>query len=98
MGIFDEGLKVCEDYDLWLRITAKYPILFLDDPLIYKYGGHVDQLSKTPDGIEQYRIQSLEKILLSKKLTESQFDSAKAMLINKLEIFSIVHESILSQG
>ena len=88
IGVFDENLKVCEDYDLWLRITSKYPVLFLDEPLINKYGGHEDQLSKTPTGIEQYRIQSLEKILSELILTNSQFDSAKSMVLTKLQIFS----------
>ena len=88
IGLFDEKLKVCEDYDLWLRISAKYPVLFLDEPLINKYGGHEDQLSKTPEGIEQYRIQSLEKILGSDLLSESQFQSAKDMLLRKLRIFA----------
>jgi len=46
VGLFDESLDVCEDYDLWLRITAKYPVLFLDQPLIKKFGGHTDQLSR----------------------------------------------------
>ena len=45
IGLFDESLKVCEDYDLWLRITSNYPVLFLDEFLIKKYGGHEDQLS-----------------------------------------------------
>jgi len=88
IGLFDENLKVCEDYDLWLRVTSKYPVLFLDEPLIKKYGGHDDQLSKTPEGIEQYRIQSLEKILQEGQLTQSQFQSAKNMLIHKLKIFA----------
>jgi len=87
-GLFDESLRVCEDYDLWLRITAKYPILFLDELLIKKYGGHKDQLSRVPEGIEQYRIQSLEKILVSSLLTESQLYSAKVMLLKKLSILS----------
>lgn len=88
VGLFDESLRVCEDYDLWLRITAKYPILFLDEFLIKKYGGHKDQLSKVPEGIEQYRIQSLEKILVSSLLTESQLSSLKVMLLKKLSILS----------
>ena len=88
IGLFDESLKVCEDYDLWLRITSKYPVLFLDEFLIKKYGGHEDQLSKTPDGIEQYRIKSLEKIMSSNLLPESQFQAAKDMLITKLQIFA----------
>ena len=88
VGLFDEKLKVCEDYDLWLRISAQYPVLFLDELLINKYGGHEDQLSKTPEGIEQYRIQSLEKILSDGTLTNSQFESARSMLLTKLQIFA----------
>ena len=88
VGLFDESLTVCEDYDLWLRITANYTILFLDRPLIKKYGGHADQLSRVPDGIEQYRIQSLEKILSMSILDQDQFLSAKDMLIHKLKIYS----------
>ena len=88
VGAFDESLTVCEDYDLWLRVTAKFNILFLDEPLIKKYGGHLDQLSRVPEGIEQYRIRSLEKILSMGSLTETQFRSAKNMLIHKLNIYA----------
>ena len=88
VGLFDESLDVCEDYDLWLRITAKYPVLFLDQPLIKKFGGHSDQLSRVLGGIEQYRIRSLEKILTSKSLSGSQFEAAKDMLIHKLQIYA----------
>ena len=88
IGIFDESLKVCEDYDLWLRITSKYPVVFLDIPLIYKYGGHADQLSKVNDGIESYRIQSLEKIIKSVSLSNEQKVMAVNALINKMKIFS----------
>ena len=88
VGLFDESLKVCEDYDLWLRITAVLPILFLDQPLITKYGGHADQLSRVDYGIEQYRISSLEKILRSKSLSNSQSKNAISQLLKKLKIFS----------
>ena len=88
VGAFDESLTVCEDYDLWLRVTAKFNILFLDEPLIKKYGGHLDQLSRVPEGIEQYRIRSLEKILSMGSLTETQFRLAKDMLIHKLNIYA----------
>ena len=88
IGIFDESLRVCEDYDLWLRITSKYPVVFLDIPLIYKYGGHADQLSKVNDGIESYRIQSLEKIIKSGLLSDEQKVLAVNALVNKMKIYS----------
>ena len=88
IGIFDESLRVCEDYDLWLRITSKYPVVFLDMPLIYKYGGHADQLSKVNDGIESYRIQSLKKIIKSGFLSDEQKVEAVNALVNKMKIYS----------
>ena len=88
VGLFDESLKVCEDYDLWLRITAVLPVIFLDEQLITKYGGHSDQLSRVDNGIEQYRIKSLEKILRSKSLSADQSKSAKLHLLKKLKVFS----------
>jgi len=33
VGLFDESLPECEEYDLWLRIAAHYPIGFINDPL-----------------------------------------------------------------
>ena len=88
IGIFDESLRVCEDYDLWLRITSKYPVVFLDIPLIYKYGGHAGQLSKVNDGIESYRIQSLEKIIKSDILSSQQKAIAVNTLVNKMKIYA----------
>ena len=87
VGWFDETLPICEDYDLWLRITAKFPVLFIDDPLIIKYGGHRDQLSRSVDGIEQYRITALEKILKGPNLTKTDRSAAVQMLIKKLNIY-----------
>ncbi|MFH2000845.1 MAG: glycosyltransferase, partial [Planctomycetota bacterium] len=62
-GLFDESFPVCEDYDLWLRITARYPVGFIDQPLTIKRGGHEDQLSKRLDTMDFYRVNAIEKIL-----------------------------------
>jgi hypothetical protein len=88
VGYFDKDLKVCEDYDLWLRITAKFPVLYIDEPLIKKYGGHADQLSKVKDGIESHRIKVLEKLIMQ-QFTSGQKNAMLKMLIEKLTIFSI---------
>lgn len=33
VGLFDESLPECEEYDLWLRIAKHYPIGFINKPL-----------------------------------------------------------------
>ena len=87
VGVFDENLPACEDYDLWLRISSRYPVHLIDTPLIIKRGGHQDQLSKAP-GLDRFRIQSLEKIIESGRLTESQYRAAVSTLKAKCTIYA----------
>jgi len=86
LGLFDESLPACEDYDLWLRITARYPVLYCDTPLIIKYGGHEDQLSQQHWGMDRFRIQALQKCLADDQLKEEDRIAAQKMLIRKLTI------------
>jgi len=62
VGVFDENLEVCEDYDLWLRVALENEIGLVDKKLIAKYGGDEDQLSVKHWGMDRFRVQSLEKI------------------------------------
>ncbi|NWG02170.1 MAG: glycosyltransferase, partial [Syntrophaceae bacterium] len=63
VGLFDEALPVCEDYDFWLRVSARFPIFFINRKLIIKRGGHPDQLSQRSWGNDRYRVMALEKLL-----------------------------------
>lgn len=87
MGGFDESLPACEDYDLWLRISCRYPIYLIDDPLVIKRGGHEDQLSSTP-GLDKFRIQALQKIIASANLTPVMREAATAVLVQKCHIYA----------
>jgi glycosyltransferase involved in cell wall biosynthesis len=87
VGFFDESLPACEDYDLWLRVSCRYPIYLIDTPLIVKRGGHPDQLSKAP-GLDKYRIQSLVKILESNLLSPDQRAAAVKVLKKKTAIYA----------
>ena len=60
---FDENYTVCEDYDLWLRLLLDNPIGFIDEPLINKYGGHEDQLSRRFFAMDFWRVQTLSNLL-----------------------------------
>ena len=86
VGGFDEAFPACEDYDLWLRITAREPVHYLEQALVRKYGGHEDQLSTTVWGLDRYRILALEKILSEKILLPEDQLLTKETLIGKLRI------------
>jgi len=87
IGLFDEKLPACEDYDLWLRISTQYPVHLIDTPLIIKRGGHDDQLSKSP-GLDKYRIYAIKKIIDENKLSKNQLTAAVKVLVEKCNIYS----------
>jgi len=71
VGVFDESLRVCEDYDLWLRILCKHDIGLLDKTLITKHAGHDEQLGFAKD-MDKIRIKVLEKLLKNCKNEEKK--------------------------
>ena len=87
VGVFDETLEVCEDYDLWLRISARYPIHFIETPLIIKRGGHEDQLSKQGKGQDRFRIKALVKLLEEDYISPHQREIAWRELVRKSTIY-----------
>ncbi len=87
VGCFDENLPACEDYDLWLRICCRHPVAFIEEPLIVKYGGHADQLSRRHWGMDRFRIQALDRLLREAPLSAPQRAAARAMLHKKAAIY-----------
>lgn len=90
VGLFDEQMPACEDYDLWLRICSRFPIYLIDRPLTIKRGGHRDQLSRTP-GLDKFRIYALVKILAQPAetgLNTAQRHTAIRALIRKCGIYA----------
>jgi len=67
IGVFDESLEVCEDYDLWLRIASQEKIGLVYKKLLIKYAGHKDQLSFKHWGMDRFRVLALQKLLKSLK-------------------------------
>ena len=85
-GLFDENLPACEDYDLWLRICLYEKINFVPLPLVIKYGGHPDQLSRTVPVLDQYRIVALTKLLDNDELGRRQLRAVKNVLEKKINL------------
>jgi glycosyltransferase involved in cell wall biosynthesis len=72
VGLFNESLPACEDYDLWLRILCRHSAHFVSEPLVVKYGGHDDQLSRAVPFLDRYRIRALLDLLTWGDLSERQ--------------------------
>lgn len=86
VGLFDESLPACEDYDLWLRICATHPVLFVEEALLEKTGGHDDQLSRKHWGMDRFRLQALAKLLRSRSPTSVQLIQAQSVFNQKYNI------------
>lgn len=87
IGLFDESLPACEDYDLWLRISLTHPIYLIDQPLIVKRGGHDDQLSRSW-GLDRYRIASITKLLDREVLPADQREAAVRVMRKKCLVYA----------
>ena len=88
VGRFDAGLPACEDYDLWLRICAREPVLYVSETLVRKYGGHADQLSRKHWRMDRFRVRALEKILATDWLSPEYRIAAEEMLVKTATILA----------
>lgn len=92
VGMFDELMPACEDYDLWLRVAWQYYIGFIPKKLIVKYGGHSDQLSSALWGMDRFRVYALCKLIASYGLLLPE------AYINKAVEVALQKCSVLYQG
>ena len=88
VGPFDESMPACEDYDLFLRLTCRFDVHFLDEELVVKYGGHADQLSRAHFAMDRFRVLALDRVLVESKthLNAEERDAAVEMLLKKARI------------
>lgn len=75
---FDESLAVCEDFDLWLRLSVHTPMHLASDVVINKHAGDFEQLSASVLSLEPYRVEAL--------LKHREDSRAKEMIEKKLAI------------
>lgn len=60
VGMFDITLRSVEDWDMWIRIAARYPLAVIKEPLVY-YRQHSSNMSKNWRVMEQAFHQVIEK-------------------------------------
>lgn len=88
LGGFDEDMEACEDYDLWLRLAARYQVLYVPEKLIVKRGGHPDQLSRRVWGLDRFRIKSLAKLIRDETIRNEYRLAALDELRRKCAIYA----------
>ncbi|TKB11173.1 glycosyltransferase family A protein [Desulforhopalus sp. IMCC35007] len=89
VGVFDEKMNCCEDYDLWLRVSASHEFLLIDAPLTIKEGGRKDQLSHIHRiGMDERRIYSIKKLLDTGELSPGRYKKAMAEFERKINVFA----------
>ena len=87
VGLFDEDLPACEDYDLWLRISCRYPVYLIPQDLVVKEGGHSDQLSGRYKGMDRFRIRAMVKLVQTGSLNTAQKKALLEQLSRKCHIY-----------
>jgi len=87
VGLFNETLPACEDYDLWLRITHRRPVGLIAAEHLIRHGGHADQLSSRYTGNDRYRIRAIMDLLASGCLSNEQRRLALEELTWKCRVY-----------
>ncbi|MGM0440987.1 MAG: glycosyltransferase family 2 protein [Elusimicrobiota bacterium] len=88
IGMFDENLPACEDYDFWLRVAAGHPVYLIDRVLTEKEGGHAGQQSQKYMGMDRFRVRAITKIMDSGNLSQKQYKNAFTELKRKCNIYA----------
>jgi len=101
VGLFREDFPVCEDYDLWLRITSQYPVAFVPQALAKKYGGHPDQLSRKYHSMDYYRVLAMASQLRGSILPPDKIEKTAQELIRKSKVLLqgyLKHQNLTHYG
>ena len=87
-GLFDESLRCCEDYDLWLRVSAYEKFLLVEKRLTVKNGGRGDQVSNLfRIGMDRFRIQALAKLVRDTSVPQDRRNDACQELMQRCTIY-----------
>ena len=68
-------------------MCSRYPVLFVKEPLVVKYGGHDDQLSRRYWGMDRFRVHAIDKILAENILSPRDREAAVCVLLEKAEVY-----------
>jgi glycosyltransferase involved in cell wall biosynthesis len=88
-GAFNESLKVCEDYNLWLRIASRWPVAAIPEIFVHKYNslGSLSASSSIEERLH-YGIAAFEHVLLvSTGLSDHERRVLRRLIADRYYIF-----------
>lgn len=97
VGLFRQELPICEDYDLWLRLTATHQVASLEHGLVEKYGAREDQLSRSQRAQDRFRVYAILCLLRDTTLSSEKLVAALQTLQQKAEVLRGGAEKRLEQ-
>ena len=87
-GGFRDDLEIAEDYELWLRLTARHAVAYVERESVIKRAGHGDQLSERYGHIELFRLRALHGLVEGRCLPPARHAAAAAELARKARIYA----------
>ena len=87
-GGFRDDLEIAEDYELWLRLTARHAVAYVERESVIKRAGHGDQLSERYGHIELFRLRALRGLVEGRCLPPARHGAAAAELARKARIYA----------
>jgi glycosyltransferase involved in cell wall biosynthesis len=72
VGMFDEKLRSCEDFDLWLRLARSGGIILYHREKLVRYRRHPGSLSSDPVWMCEHALKVFDKLELMGDLSESE--------------------------
>jgi glycosyltransferase involved in cell wall biosynthesis len=90
-GLFDDSLRSCEDFDMWLRCVKSGSRIIYHDDVLVRYRVRGDSLSADPVWMYDHARRVLEKMLASMSLTDEERSAVKSA-IRRMEGNRLFHE------
>ena len=99
VGLFNEGMKISGDFEMWVRLAKNHPVGFIKKPLV-QFRNHKEQLS----GQEKFLIYHLKedlqvyRILLGYISTSQQLEGRRLLRNNKFLFYYTLMLQALFKG
>ncbi len=88
---FNTKYRALQDWDLWIRIAAKHPICYINEPLVY-YRTHSESISRNARKTLPYHIDLINRVFANESTTKDLQELKPKTLSRSCQICSHISE------